>query len=1095
MNSRARGRSGVYPTCPWRLVMMAGLCGLLSAQTNAPARQGLYLVSPFAGSNPPPALKQGPAGQVALALSRGLAIGPSGDIYFANFCAIDRVSGGNVDVYATSCIWQNGGPIFAYNLATDSQGNLYVADGELGRIIRVTPGGDVSPVAGMVGPNCSGDGGPATAAGLLFPLAVAADSKGNLYASCGMNIIRKVTPDGQINTLATLPQEVSAIGSLACDPLGNVYAATANGVTNAEDVYRVSPDGTAVLLAGNLFVTGYPGSNPDIRAWRGVLGGIAADAAGHVYVSSRSDNRIRKIDASGTVSIVAGNGETGELGDGGPASAAELADPDAMAIDGNGDLVFADHGSNKLRKIVLSATPPRIELVAGGGSRPFADGPGSSAIFGGLEQITRDSNGNLYAADTINHRIRKVAPDGTASTVAGNGLMGFAGDGQAATAASLNGPTGVGIDSKGNLWIADTGNRRIRKVTPDGEISTAAGTGHCAGRPPACGQTLPGAVPALSTNLDLPFSLIAIDPQDNAYFWQAETGYSCCQYLGQLLKLSNGLLSPVWAGTVGGAAFDAAGNLYVSGSFSGIQRIGANGVATVFAGLMQPGYLVFDSTGNLYANADYATYRISADGTRIEPMFAGAFGSSFVIGAGGVVYATWYSGGIPAVISQYTPAPAAGISIVSGNNQTGPEGTTLRQWLEVKVVDSGGNAISNVPVQFHVASGSATLRPPGDAGPSGTTVDVVTYTTAQVYVTVNSAGPITVTAAVAGLPSVTFNLTAQACSFMFTPSSIAVPAAGAYAKVMVTTNPAGCPWQAQSNADWLTAPSPYGTGDEWLNYTVAPNTGVARTATLTIRGTSATLSQAAGPPGPLVNPLIGNATWTLLGLGINSGEWITIKGFNLAPDTRSWTASDLVGKQLPQALDGVSVQINGKPAYVSYISPTQINALTPADDTLGPVDLQVSAPNGSSQAVTVQKVAFDPAFFVFDHKNNYAAAVLPDGALAAPPGYFGDSVVSRLPVPGDTIQLFATGLGPTNPPYPDGQALNQPLPLANPVSVAIGTFKDVATQFVGLVAPGLYQINLTVPPVPPGLENICLSMAGVQAGTPPRFCMTLPTGQ
>jgi len=1011
-----------------------------------------------------------------------------GEIYLGNFaCSIYRIANGYITLFANSCDASD--PIFKgkygnfsiFGLATDPKGALYVADADNGLIHKITPAGTESAIAGNGSRGCDGDGGLATDAALGSAWSVAVDSNGVVYASCETNTIRRITPDGRISTLVTLPSEVSAIGSLTCDLSGNVYAVVANGTNSTEDVYRVSPDGVAVPLARSLFPIVYQPDYP-VRGWWKALGGIAIDARGNAYVTGKSDNRIRKIDSSGTVSILAGNGEAGDVGDNGPASAAQVANPDGITIDSNGNLLFADSGSNKLRRIVLNFAPPRIEWVAGGGSPlTFRDGPGNTAFFDGSGGIARDKLGNLYVADAGNNRIRKIAPDGTVSTVAGNGYRGFAGDGQLATAASLNHPVGVAVDSKGNLWIADSGNRRIRKVTPDGRISTEAGSGVCASPPPACGQTFSGQVPALSASLDSP-GMIAVDPQDNIYFWHEAGLYY--PYAGHLLKLTNGSLSPAWEGSVSGMAFDAAGNLYVATS-SGIQKVDRNGVATVFAnigGNAANRNIAFDGEGNLYANGDQGIQKVSGAGALIENVFFWGFGSDFVIDPAGVAYGTQFNR-----VFKYLPAAAARLSIVSGNNQSGAAGVLLPQPLLVSVVDAGGKPLSGVPVQFTVASGSAFMAAyPNAIGgrPKQVTLSVLSSAgTAQVSVTLDGPGPVVVAASVTGLPPVTFTLAGLACTASLSPTEIAVPSAGAYGSVAVTANLAGCPWGAGSNATWVTIT---GVANGTVSYMVTPNTGAARSGTLTIAGITVTVSQAAGAPGPLVYPYVAN---------VGSGAWITIYGFNLVPVTRAWSASDIVGNQLPTSLDGVSVRIHGRLVYLSYISPSQINALLPVDDTVGPVDLQVFGPNGSSQPVTVQKVALAPSWFLLDpHPNElgrHVAAALPDGTYVAPVGWFGNAAVSRPAIPGETVELFATGLGPTNPPYPDGQTLTQAYPLANPVTVAIGSQMNLPIQFAGLVAPGLYQINLTVPRLPPGDQSICLAVNGVHEA----YCVFLPIGR
>jgi uncharacterized protein (TIGR03437 family) len=191
--------------------------------------------------------------------------------------------------------------------------------------------------------------------------------------------------------------------------------------------------------------------------------------------------------------------------------------------------------------------------------------------------------------------------------------------------------------------------------------------------------------------------------------------------------------------------------------------------------------------------------------------------------------------------------------------------------------------------------------------------------------------------------------------------------------------------------------------------------------------------------------------------GIAPGIWMTIQGSNLSNVTRTWTAADFSGSDLPTKLEGTSVTVNGHQAYVYYVSPTQLNVLTPDDTTVGPVPVQVTTPEGASNTVNVLQNSFSASLFSFDNQGRtYAAAVRADGT------YLGPATPAK---PGDIILLFATGLGPTKLPNPIGQLVN-PSPLTNRVSVFIND--SLATlQSASLISPGLYQLNVVVPDVFP----------------------------
>ncbi|MBI4875958.1 MAG: hypothetical protein HY822_15080 [Acidobacteria bacterium] len=205
-------------------------------------------------------------------------------------------------------------------------------------------------------------------------------------------------------------------------------------------------------------------------------GGIVRDSAGNLYIADQINKRIRKVAADGTISTIAGDGTFGYSGDGGAAAKATLANTGGLALDSSGNLFLADSASNVVRKI---ATGGNISTVAGTTAAGFFGdgGEAGKAYLNGPVGVTADPAGNLYIADTRNHRIRKMSSGGTITTVAGNGFVGRTGDGDAATGARLNAPQGVAVDAAGNLYIADTSNFVIRKVTPDGIIRTVAGTG------------------------------------------------------------------------------------------------------------------------------------------------------------------------------------------------------------------------------------------------------------------------------------------------------------------------------------------------------------------------------------------------------------------------------------------------------------------------------------------------------------------------------------------------------------------------------------------------------------------------------------------
>jgi sugar lactone lactonase YvrE len=314
-------------------------------------------------------------------------------------------------------------------IAADNAGGFYFSLPYQNIIYRVAADGSISLIAGIRPGGFSGDGGPATAAQLNFPMGVAVDLSGNLYiADFGNNRIRKITTAGIITTVA-----------------GN-------------DSPGFSGDG-GLVTAAQL-------SGPQ---------GVAVDSVGNIYIVDTFNHRIRKVTPAGIISTVAGKGTSGFSGDDGPATAARLSFPRAMAVDSAGNLYISDGFNDRIRKVTPAGI---ISTVAGKGPARYSGDKGRAIE----SQITPtgvavDSAENLFIADTSNNRIRKVTPAGIISTVAGKGTPEFSGDGGAAITAQLNTPRGLTIDSAGNLFITDSFNNRIRKVTPAGIISTVAGKG------------------------------------------------------------------------------------------------------------------------------------------------------------------------------------------------------------------------------------------------------------------------------------------------------------------------------------------------------------------------------------------------------------------------------------------------------------------------------------------------------------------------------------------------------------------------------------------------------------------------------------------
>jgi sugar lactone lactonase YvrE len=361
-------------------------------------------------------------------------------------------------------------------LAVDISGNVFVSDTGNGTIRKISPAGVVTTIAGVVGVAGSTDG-TGTAALFEYPSGMAIDGSGNLYvADDGAKTIRKVTPTGTVTTLAGTPNRIGSsdgTGASASftDPLGIAVDASGNAYVadNGNDTIRkVTPAGVVTTLAGSPTSAGSRDGTGSAAGFTEPYG-VAVNASGTLFVTD--DTTIRMVTAGGVVSTLAGVESIGA--EDGSGSAARFSGPVGVAVDGGGNAYVTDTANNTVRKITPAGA---VTTLAGSpGVAGSSDGVGGAASFNGPNGIAVDPSGNVYVADTRNNTIRKITAAGIVSTLAGSAGNPGSADGPGA-AAGFRTPFGVAVDSSGDLFVSDSGNDTIRRVTADGLVSTFAGS-------------------------------------------------------------------------------------------------------------------------------------------------------------------------------------------------------------------------------------------------------------------------------------------------------------------------------------------------------------------------------------------------------------------------------------------------------------------------------------------------------------------------------------------------------------------------------------------------------------------------------------------
>ncbi len=628
----------------------------------------------------------GPATSASLNVPIAVAVDGAGDLFIADFgnFRIRRVdTNGIITTVAgngTTAFSGDGGPATSAGMETawvavDGAGDFFIADFTNNRIRKVDTGGIINTVAGNGTAAFSGDGGLATSASLQTPRGVWVDSAGNLFIADSNNVrVRKVDHTTQIITTIAgngifffsgdggpATSAGMAPGGAVVDGTGNLFIADSGGPLSGNNRVRKVDHATQIIttVAGNgnpsFLGDNGPATSASLRTPQGVaLGG------GNLFITDTSNNRVRKVDSSGIITTVAGSDALGFSGDGGPATSASLSVPEGAAVDATGNLFIADTQNQRIRKVDTNGI---ITTVAGDGNAAFSgdNGPATSASLNFPTEVVVDGAGNLFIADTSNNRVRKVDSGGTITTVAGNGTSGFSGDGGPATSASLAGPDSAALDGAGNLFIADTSNQRVRKVDHATQvISTVAGNG-------TAGFSGDGG-PATSASLFNPFA-VGMDATGN--MWIADFGNNRVRKV-----TANGIITTV------------AGN--------GTAGFSGDGGPAGSASLNSPAGLALDSLGNFFI-ADSGNNRIrrvvtppdfmitaSPSSASIRAGQSASFSFTVAPGGGFNTAVTLSCSGLPALSTcTFTPASVT------------PNGSPVNATLAVKT--TGPNAVLQAP--------------------------------------------------------------------------------------------------------------------------------------------------------------------------------------------------------------------------------------------------------------------------------------------------------------------------------------------------------------------------------------------------------------
>ncbi len=576
-------------------------------------------VSTIAGASGQAGTNDGAAGDARFLYPFAVAVDGAGTVYVtdAGSHTVRRIAGGGVTTIAGTpgIAGRSDGITTAalfnapQGIAVDGAGNVYVSDTNNSTIRRIAPNGSVTTFAGSPGETGSADGNGGSAR-FNYPAGLAVDAAGNVYvADFDNSTIRKITPGGSVSTLAgAASQAGNADGQgggarfdhpmgIAVDVSGNIYVAD----TSAQTIRLVSPDGTVSTRAGHPGLGGRSDGSGAAATFF-YPAGLTVNSAGIVYIADTGNHLVRVMSAAGAVGTLAGSiGSTGSTDAAG--NAALFSYPQGVAVDGAGNVFVADHGNHVIRKISPGGSVSTFAGVAGlAGS---ADGPGPGARFNEPMGVAVDGGGNVYVADAGNSTIRKISAAGEVSTLAGAAGSAGSADGTG-PGARFNAPQGVAVDGVGNVYVADSNNNTIRKITSNGTVSTLAG---------AAGQYGSGDGAGGSARFGSPRA-VAVDGGGNVYV--ADYANSTIRKIslgtGGVSTLAGAAGQPGDTDGPGGVArfnqpyavaVDGGGNVYVADTYNRVvRRVSPSGDTATVTGpaarFYYPQGIAVDGSGTLY---------------------------------------------------------------------------------------------------------------------------------------------------------------------------------------------------------------------------------------------------------------------------------------------------------------------------------------------------------------------------------------------------------------------------------------------------------------------------------------------------------------